>query len=187
MSIFKFICKHCGPSDDPCSHVLEHRELVLLREIYATTLIVLERVDRNQALFAKVLMEILKDLNRPQSATLRLFSIPQSGEEWKKNQSGGTMPATINVGGTANSLFQEWTGPSGTGTIVPNAGAPAFVSDNPAVATVDPASGVATGVSAGTANISATDPSNNLTASDVLTVNAVAQTAVSATLVLTPN
>lgn len=97
------------------------------------------------------------------------------------------MPATILVGGTANSLFQEWTGPNGTGTVVPNAGAPAFVSDNPAVATVDPASGVATGVSAGTANISGTDPANSLTASDVLTVNAVATPAVSATLTLSPN
>jgi len=97
------------------------------------------------------------------------------------------MPATILVGGTANSLFQEWTGPNGTGTVVPNAGAPAFSSDNPAVATVDPATGVATGVAPGTANISGTDPANGLTASDVLTVNAVVQPAVSATLTLTPN
>ena len=98
------------------------------------------------------------------------------------------MPATILIGGTANSLFQEWTGPSGTGTVVPNAGAIAYTSDNPAVATVDPASGVATGVTAGTANITGTDGVNNLTASDVLTVNAPPPPpAVSATLTLTAN
>lgn len=95
------------------------------------------------------------------------------------------MPATINIGGTANSLFQEWTGPNGTGTVLPNAGAIAYTSDNPAVATVDPASGVATGVSAGTCNITGTDPANSLTASDALTVSA--PTAASATLVLTAN
>lgn len=101
------------------------------------------------------------------------------------------MPATVIVGGTASPLFQEWTGPSGTGTVVPNAGAIAFTSSNPAVATVDPASGVATGVSAGTAVISGADPVNNLTASDTLTVNAPPPPppppAVSATLSLTAN
>ena len=98
------------------------------------------------------------------------------------------MPATINIGGTANSLFQEWTGPSGTGTVVPNAGTIAYTSDNTAVATVDPATGVATGVGAGTCNITGTDPANNLTASDSLTVNQPAPPpAQSATLTLTAN
>jgi Bacterial Ig-like domain (group 2) len=96
-----------------------------------------------------------------------------------------TMPATILVGGTANSLFQEWTGPSGTGTVVPNAGTIAYSSSNTAVATVDPASGVATGVSAGTASITGVDSVNSLTASDTLTVNNPA--AQSATLTLTAN
>lgn len=81
------------------------------------------------------------------------------------------MSATILVGGTASSLFQEWTGPSGTGTKVPNAGAIAYTSSDPTVATVDAASGVATGVNAGTAVITGTDSVNNLTASDTLTVN----------------
>lgn len=98
------------------------------------------------------------------------------------------MAATILVGGTANSLFQEWSGPSGTGVVVPDAGTPAFTSDNTAVATVDPVTGVATGVSAGTANISGTDPVNNLTASDILTVQAPPPPpAVSATLTLSAN
>jgi hypothetical protein len=98
---------------------------------------------------------------------------------------GDIMPATILVGGTANSLFQEWTGPNGTGTVLPNAGAIAYTSSNPAVATVDPASGIATGVSAGSATISGSDPVNSLTASDTLTVTAPA--AQSATLTLTAN
>ena len=94
------------------------------------------------------------------------------------------MPATIQVGKQAQSNFKEWSGPNGTGTELPPVGPVSFSSDNPAVATVDPTSGVATGVAPGTANISGTDGGNNLTASDVLTVSApVAQ---SATLTLTP-
>ncbi len=117
-------------------------------------------------------LEIIHLLLRPQSATLTFKELQ--------------MPANILVGGTANSLFQEWTGQNGTGDVVPSAGSISFSSDNPAVATVDPASGVATGVSAGTANITGTDPANNLTASDVLTVNAPPPPpAVSATLQLT--
>src|SRR5882672_4083060 len=132
-----------------------------------------EKQERCCKLIEAMLLGILHILNRQQSATLKLIS-------------GGTMPATILVGGTATSLFQEWTGPNGTGTVVPNAGAPAFVSDNPAVATVDPASGVATGVAVGTASISGTDPVNGLSGSDVLTVaTPPPPPAVSATLALT--
>lgn len=95
------------------------------------------------------------------------------------------MPATIKVGKTATSLFQEWTGPSGTGTVVPNIGAISFLSDNTAVATVA-ATGVVTGVAAGTANISGRDGTNGLTGSDVATVEGeVVQSAQSATLGLT--
>src|SRR6266536_5716604 len=82
-------------------------------------------------------LEIIHLLFRPTSATLKFEGVSK-------------MPATIIIGGTANSLFQEWTGPGGTGTVVPNAGAIAYTSDNTAVATVDPSSGVATGVGEGT-------------------------------------
>lgn len=95
------------------------------------------------------------------------------------------MPLTVHVNdvpGTA--LFQEWSGPSGTGIVVPPVGAVTYASDNTAVATVDPSSGQLAYVGAGTANISGTDAGNSLTASDVLTVSAA--TAVSATLTLTP-
>lgn len=95
------------------------------------------------------------------------------------------MPATIQVGKTASSSFLEWSGPNGTGTQEAPVGAVTYSSDNTAVATVDPATGIATGVSAGTANISGTDAGNSLTASDVLTVSI--GPAVSATLTLAAN
>lgn len=100
---------------------------------------------------------------------------------------GGKMPATILVGGTATASFLEWTGPAGTGSNVAPVGTVVFASDNAAVATVDPSTGIATGVSAGTANISGTDGGNGLTASDVLTVTAAPPpVAQSATLELGP-
>ena len=91
------------------------------------------------------------------------------------------MPATVQVGKTASAVFTEF---DAQGNKVPPVGAVTFASDFTAVATVDPSSGVATGVSIGTANISAVDAGDNLTASDVLTV---VDTATSATLVLTTN
>lgn len=98
---------------------------------------------------------------------------------------GDSMPASIAVGKTATAVFTEFDGPNGTGNVIAPIGAVSFSSDNAAVATIDPATGVATGISAGTANISASDAGNSLSASDVLTVSgALAQ---SATLVVTAN
>jgi hypothetical protein len=98
------------------------------------------------------------------------------------------MPATIQVGGTATATYLEWSGPNGTGSQVPPVGAVTYSSDTPAVATVDPNTGIATGVGAGTANISGLDAGTGLTASDVLTVQAPPPPApVSATLTLTAN
>ena len=162
MSVFSFICKHCGPSEHPCEHAMELIELKILRGMQ-------EKQERCCKLIEAMLLEILHILNRPQSATLAVIS-------------GGTMPKTVAPGGTFSSLFQEWTGPSGTGTVVPNAGPIAFSSDNPAVATVDPASGAGTALAAGTAIITGVDSVNSLSASDVLTVTA--PVAVSATLTL---
>jgi len=92
--------------------------------------------------------------------------------------------ATILVGKTANSVWQEFSGPNGTGDKLPPAGAIAFTSSNPAVATVDPSSGLVTAVAVGTATISGTDQANSLTASDTASVT---ETAVSATLTVVPN
>jgi Big-like domain-containing protein len=118
---------------------------------------------------------IRKSLTRAESATLTFI-----------NSKGEKMPATIAVGKQAQATFTEWDGPNGTGNKVPPTGAVAFESDNPAVATVDPSTGVCTGVSGGIANISGLDQGNNLSASDVLTVQAAPPppTAQSATLTL---
>lgn len=98
------------------------------------------------------------------------------------------MPAQIQVAGTATATFLEWSGAGGTGVQVPPVGAVTYSSDTPAVATVDPNTGIVTGVSAGTANISGADAGNSLTASDVLTVVAAPPpVAVSATLTLVAN
>ena len=98
------------------------------------------------------------------------------------------MPATIQVGQTATATYLEWSGPGGTGVQVPPTGASTYSSDTPAVATVDPNTGICTGVSAGTANISGVDSGTSLSASDVLTVVAAPPpVAVSATLTLVAN
>lgn len=98
------------------------------------------------------------------------------------------MPATILVGATATATFLEWSGAGGTGVQVAPVGAVTYASDTVAVATVDPNTGIATGVSAGTANISGVDAGNSLTASDVLTVTAAPPpVAVSATMILVAN
>lgn len=95
------------------------------------------------------------------------------------------MPLTVHINDTPGSAsFQEFSGAGGTGIVVPPVGAVTFASDNTAVATVDPTSGLLAYLSAGVANISGSDAGNSLTASDVLTVSAA--TAVSAVLTLTP-
>lgn len=98
---------------------------------------------------------------------------------------GVLMPATIPISGNrgAQFTFTEFDGPNGTGNKVAPLQAIVYASDNTAVATVD-ATGLVTALSAGSANISGTDPGNGLTASDVLTVTAITGVAVSATGVL---
>lgn len=99
------------------------------------------------------------------------------------------MPATIVMGGKgAQAVYQEWSGPNGTGTLVPPVGAVSYSSDNPAVATVDPASGAVVAVAAGVTNINGVDAGSGLKASDVITVTPqVSVPPASATLVLTAN
>ena len=96
------------------------------------------------------------------------------------------MPVTIHV--TSNgfsSLFQEWTGPNGTGVNVKPIGPVSYSSSDPSVATVDPATGAGMGVAVGTATIMASDAGNGLSASDTVVV--IADSAISATLMLTAN
>lgn len=96
---------------------------------------------------------------------------------------GETM-ATLLVGKTAQAVWQEFSGPNGTGDKLPPAGAVTYTSSDPAVATVDPSSGLVTAVAIGTATITGTDAANSLTASDSVTDTEVAQ---SATLTVVPN
>jgi len=121
-----------------------------------------------------LLAEAISSKPKAVSATLTLI-----------NSKGETMPVTITTpGGQAQALFQEWSGPSGTGTTVAPIGPVTYASDNTAVATVDPNLGLVTEVANGTCNITATDAGNSLTASDVCTVAVTSATAVSATLSL---
>lgn len=121
-----------------------------------------------------LILELLAFRGRSKSATLR-FS---KGEP--------NMPLTALVTDTpATAVFQEWSGPSGTGDKLPSAGTVTFSSDNQAVATVDSQTGLLTYVAAGTANIAGSDAANNLSASDTLTLTAVGPKAESATLTLT--
>lgn len=93
------------------------------------------------------------------------------------------MPVTVHLNEDPGvAVFTEFSLPNGRGIVVPPVGKVTYTSDNPAVATVDPASGQLTYVAAGVANISGADDGNGLTASDSLTVSAV--TAQSATLVI---
>lgn len=97
------------------------------------------------------------------------------------------MPATIAVGGKgAQAVYQEFSGPNGTGQVVPPTGTVSYSSENTAIATVDPASGLCTAVAPGIVNIDGVDSGSGIKASDVLTVTAaVNPPAVSATLTLT--
>lgn len=82
-------------------------------------------------------------------------------------------------------LYQEF---AADGSVVAPTGTVQYASDAPAVATIDPTSGQLTYVSAGTANISASD-SGNLPATDALTIGpgtTPPPVAVSSTLTFVP-
>jgi len=80
-----------------------------------------------------------------------------------------SMPATFQIGVNTSAVAVLTESPN------PPVGPVSYASDNPAAATIDPASGVITIVAAGVANISGTDAGNGVTASDPLTVLAAPQ------------
>jgi hypothetical protein len=105
------------------------------------------------------------------------------------------LPTAVAVGSQLQSVFQEFSGPNGTGTEVPPIGPVTYSSDSPAVATVDPNTGIVTGVSntasgtggtAGLATITGTDQGNGITASGQVSVTPGTVTAQSATLTFEP-
>lgn len=120
--------------------------------------------------------EISKDVQK-----IRVILTPRLSATLKIK--GETM-ATLLVGKTAQAVWQEFSGPNGTGDKLPPAGAVTYSSSDPAVATVDPSSGLVTAVAIGTATITGTDAANSLTASDSVTDTEVAQSAI---LTVVPN
>jgi hypothetical protein len=137
----------------------------------------LEHLKHQNEEIIRLLNKLLREEHHTESATLTFL-----------NSQGETlaMPLTIVVGQQFQAVFTEFSGPNGTGSIVPPVAVPSFASDTTGVATIDPVSGLGVGVSAGTANISGADSGDSLVASDVLTVQAASPTgAVSATITLT--
>lgn len=93
------------------------------------------------------------------------------------------MPATLPVGKTATAVLHEFV--TAGGAEVAPIGPVSYASSDPAIATVDPASGLITAVAAGVATITGTDAGNSLSASDSVSDTPIAATV--ATLVITPN
>ena len=95
------------------------------------------------------------------------------------------MPASIAVGQTATAVLHEWTGAGVSGSEVAPIGPVTYSSSDTTIASIDPATGIASGLAAGTVTLTGSDAGNGLSATDTLGV--VGAVAVSATLVITPN
>lgn len=126
---------------------------------------------------------LLENIAESLADLVQIFT-PRLSATLTYHHEGENMPVTLLVGQTANPTYQEWSGPNGTGDPLPPAGAVTYASSDATKVSVDPSSGVATGVALGSATITATDAANGLSASDAITVTEVAQ---SATLTFTPN
>lgn len=132
----------------------------------------------------ELLTDILEVLEDIAASLRRIARVPVSATLTFLNSKGEPMASQAHVNDKPGKYqYQEFDGPAGSGNKVPPTGAVAYASDNPAVATIDPASGQLTYVGAGVANISASD-GGNLPASDALTLSAAP--AVSSTLTFTP-
>jgi hypothetical protein len=101
---------------------------------------------------------------------------------------GVPMPLTLQLNGPGGSIapppagspagvgFQEWDGLNGTGNQVAPIGPIEYSSADPAIVTVD-SNGILKQVAVGQAEVTATDTANGMTASDLITVIDVAQSA----------
>lgn len=147
-----------------------------------------ERNYRGLANFEVALIEVLSDI--AEGISDLVGEVHELRAIFKPKAQSATLTiigenmATILVGKTAQAVWQEFSGPNGTGDKLPTAGAVTYSSSDPTIATVDPSSGLITAVALGTATISGTDAANSLTASDSATT---AETATSATLTVVPN
>lgn len=168
---------HVKPPEKQPENPIEHR---LEHEIRELRRIIEERDERIERILTLILQ--------------RLTPIARSAEGHFVNEEGEIlMPARIQVGGKGASFaFTEFSGPNGTGSVVPPSGPITYASDDETVATVD-STGQVTAVGPGSCNISGLDPAskNSVTASDALTVDPAGPPppvdAVSATGVLTAN
>lgn len=116
--------------------------------------------------------EILKEIRGLLREVLRILKHEEQNDKLTLSI-GGFMgqPAQLVLGqAPVQSVVTE----SLLGVNKPLTGAIAFVSDNPSVATVDPASGLVTQVALGTANVTATDSTNVPPLSDIVAVTVVA-------------
>ena len=84
---------------------------------------------------------------------------------------GGSMPGNTISGVVGNTATPHFSEADASGNPVAPIGPVIYASDNTAVVTVDANTGVATLVSAGTANVSALDQGNNLTDTVAFTVS----------------
>ena len=117
------------------------------------------RAEERQARALERIADLLEDF---------LFPVAKSLTVKIGGQMGNTVLA---VGKTAQATAHEWSGLAGAGTELPLAGAISWVSADPSVVTVDPASGLITAVAPSKldangapipVDITATDAANNL-------------------------
>lgn len=130
-------------------------------------------------LFLKYVKEMKEDIHGIGEA---VFSAHSATLTFTSDKGESMNSVTIVVGKTAQATLNEWDGLNGAGNKVPPIGPVVYQSDNAAIATVDPSTGVITGVAAGVCNITGVDQGNNLSASGVCTVQEGVVKAQSATL-----
>ena len=137
-----------------------HWGLLLLLVAYVTAVVLIIRI---LIIVTRTVDESTGPAALPQSASLTFTT--SKGEL--------QMPLTVEVGQSFSAKLHEWSSTTPKqGTEVTGPGPISYMSDNPAVATIDPTSGSGTAVSVGTCNIVGKDDGDGLSATDTLTVTA---------------
>lgn len=148
-------------------------DITLLEEILKQLILMRSDADMREEMFKHEVIEELRRLNRTEKEILAAVSGPELNDSISLSI-GGTMgaPATLVLGqpavqATAVESLQGVPQTTFNGPL-------AFSSDNAAVASVDPASGLVSSVAVGTCNISVLDAIGNL--SDSVSVTVIAGT-----------